>query len=84
MENKPNMTCRVCGKEYFCCADSKKIGSWRTMACSEEHYQEYMKRIENSRKPQPSVGINDTEKPRKVTKKSESCKKAASENIDEE
>lgn len=84
MENKPNMICRVCGKEYFCCADSKKIGSWRTMACSEEHYQEYMNRIENSRKPQSTIEINETEKPRKVTKKSESPKKVADEKINEE
>lgn len=49
--NKPNMTCRVCGKEYFCCSDSKKINSWRTMACSPECFQEYMRRIEESRKP---------------------------------
>lgn len=49
--NKPNMTCRVCGKEYFCCSDSKKINSWRTMACSPECFQEYMRRIEESRNP---------------------------------
>lgn len=49
--NKPNTKCRVCGKEYFCCSDSKEIGSWRTMACSQECYKEYMRRIEESRKP---------------------------------
>lgn len=56
--NKPNTKCRVCGKEYFCCSDSKVVGSWRTMACCKEHFQEYMKRIEESRKPQ----INEVEK----------------------
>lgn len=49
--SKPNTICRVCGKEYFCCSDSKKINSWRTMACSEECFKEYMRRIEESRKP---------------------------------
>lgn len=49
--NKPNMTCKVCGKKYFCCGDSKKLGSWRAVTCSPGCYQEYMKRIEESRKP---------------------------------
>lgn len=48
---KPNTKCRVCGKEYYCCADHQKLGGWKTMACSEEHYKEYMKRIAESRKP---------------------------------
>lgn len=70
--NKPNTKCRICGKEYFCCLDSRQIGSWRTMACSPEHYQEYMKRIEESRRPQtkavheilaePNTISNDMEK----------------------
>ena len=54
---KPNTKCRVCGKEYFCCADSKKINSWRTMACSIECYKEYMDRIEKSRKSVHEVDI---------------------------
>lgn len=49
--SKPNTKCRVCGKEYFCCSDSKNINSWRTMACSVECFKEYMRRIEESRKP---------------------------------
>lgn len=49
--NKPNTKCRVCGKEYFCCSDSRKIGSWRTMACSTECFKEYMERIEKARNP---------------------------------
>lgn len=64
--NKPNMTCRVCGKKYFCCSDSKKINSWRTMACSPECFQEYMRRIEESRKPViKEVEIKTTSKDRK-------------------
>ena len=49
MNNKPNTKCRICGKEYYCCADSRKIGSWRTIACCMEHYKEYMEQIEASR-----------------------------------
>jgi len=84
MENKPNMTCRVCGKEYFCCSDSKQIGSWRTMACSPEHYKEYMRRIEESRNPQPKVEMKEIEKPKKVVKKSVANDEVADERIDEE
>jgi len=47
--NKPNTKCRVCGKEYFCCADSQSIGGWKSMACSQECFKEYMRRIEESR-----------------------------------
>ncbi len=48
---KPNTICRVCGREYYCCEDSRKIGSYHTMACSPACYQEYMRRIEFSRNP---------------------------------
>lgn len=72
----PNTKCKVCGKEYFCCSDSRQIGSWRTMACSIECYKEYMRRIENSRKPVvkkeivPSVSkLKVTEKTSKSTQK---------------
>ena len=82
--NKPNMTCRVCGKEYFCCSDSRQIGGWRAMACSEECYKEYMRRIADSRKSQATVMENDAVKLKKVTKKSEPIKKATDENIDED
>lgn len=47
--NKPNTKCKVCGKEYYCCSDSRSVNSWRTMACSIECYKEYMNRIEKSR-----------------------------------
>jgi len=61
----PNTVCRVCGKEYFCCSDSRKINSWRTMACSGECFKEYMRLIEISR---------STEEPQKT--KSASKKKS--------
>ena len=57
--SKPNTTCRVCGTQYFCCGDSKAINSWRTMACTPECFKEYMKRIEESRKPSVVVPNND-------------------------
>lgn len=77
--NKPNTKCRVCGKEYYCCNDSQKNNSWRTMACSKECYSEYIKRIEKSRKTfiekpdlKPSYNdMNDNNK--KVNKKQMKC-----------
>lgn len=63
--NKPNTICRVCGKDYFCCEDSRKIYSWRTMACSPDCFKEYMKRIEEAR-TLPSV---EETKPTKMKKK---------------
>lgn len=75
--NKPNMTCRVCGKEYFCCEDSKKINSWRTMGCSPECYLEYMRRIEESRKP-------STKEVEEKTVSKNNKKKAASTTIIDE
>ena len=85
--SKPNTKCRVCGKEYFCCSDSKKINSWRTMACSFECFQEYMNRIEKSRIPvmnaneetenSENIGISKT----KNKKKKITDSKTFSENI---
>lgn len=67
MNNKPNTICRVCGKEYFCCSDSKQINSWRTMACSQECFQEYMRRVEEARNPKPVVENKITKSKKKTT-----------------
>lgn len=50
------MKCRVCGKEYFCCFESKKIGSWREVACSTDCYKVYIELIGESRKPKSNIG----------------------------
>ncbi len=70
--NKPNTKCRVCGKNYFCCSDSRKIGSWRTMACSTECFREYMERIGTSRNPMTKelhVTTKDSETGKAKTRK---------------
>ena len=81
--NKPNTTCRVCGKEYFCCQDSRDINSWRTMACSPDCFKEYMRRIEESRKPIVEEKITTTVSETKVTEKTSKTtkKKTANEAI---
>lgn len=53
---EPNTTCRVCGRGYFCCADSRAANSWRAVACSPECYREYMRRILESREPHTTAG----------------------------
>lgn len=79
--SKPNMECRVCGKPYFCCIDSKKMGAWKSMSCSPECYKTYMKRIEESRKPS-FPNVTATEKP--IVKKRKSELKIKSDIINNE
>ena len=66
--NKPNTICRVCGKEYYCCQDSKNINGWRTMACSPECFKEYMRRIEEARTPKPTITVTSDTKVESSTK----------------
>lgn len=75
--DKTNTECRVCGKKYFCCSDSRKYGAWKSMACSPECYKEYMKRIEDSRK-----SLDITEQKPKMSAKKKTVKTKA-ENISE-
>lgn len=83
--NKPNTKCRVCRKDYFCCSDSRKIGSWRTMTCSAECFREYMDRIEKARKPiakeLPTIGENSETEKAKTKKKGTSIPDIGSEHI---
>lgn len=41
---EPNHTCRICGKPYFACdtCDAKIGKTWRTVACTAEHYDVYI------------------------------------------
>ena len=52
MKLKPNHICKNinCRKEYYACDYCGKTQNWRSMACSIECYDEYMKQIEQSRK----------------------------------
>ena len=60
--DKPNTKCRVCGKEYFCCSDSRRVGAWKAMACSPDCFKEYMRLIEESRRPKDVVKEKDNVK----------------------
>ena len=42
---KPNTTCRTCGKEYYACMSSKQLGGYKMIACSHECYQAYMREV---------------------------------------
>lgn len=47
MNKQPNHICKYskCQKEYYACPDCDKTSSWRAVACSPEHYQEYIKEV---------------------------------------
>ena len=31
--------CQICGKEYDCCPDCLRRGTWKAITCCPEHYQ---------------------------------------------
>ena len=39
MREKTNRNCYFCGKPYFACDSSIKLGSWKASCCSPEHFQ---------------------------------------------
>jgi len=92
--SKPNTICRVCGKEYFCCSDSRNINSWKAMACSQECYKEYMRRIEISRKPKvykvemeekvEEIKVQETNEEQPIVKMRNNKKKTANETVKSE
>lgn len=57
MELKPNHICKNinCKKEYYACDYCGKTQNWRSMACSIECYNAYMKQIEQSRNGNISI-----------------------------
>ena len=44
MDKKPNHICKACGAAYWACndCDSKKMITWRAVACCPEHFQAYV------------------------------------------
>ena len=42
MSKQPNTWCRVCGEKYHLCAHCEKIGSWKTICDTPEHYSIYL------------------------------------------
>lgn len=43
MDRTPNHICKACGVAYWACndCDSKKMITWRAIACCPEHFQAY-------------------------------------------
>lgn len=51
-EKKPNHVCKTCRKLYYACNASLSAGNaWKAVCCSPECYQEYQRKIFESRKP---------------------------------
>lgn len=59
MNLKPNHICKNinCRKEYYACDYCGKTQNWRSMACSIECYNEYIRQVELSRKNNSPVDI---------------------------
>lgn len=39
MPKKSNAICQVCGTPYYICKNCEKLNSWKTSACSTQHFQ---------------------------------------------
>jgi hypothetical protein len=73
MSYKVQKPCRVCGKLYTPCSDcenDKEIFRWRTVACSYECGQEYLKRVLEARSDKKDVKLHSSSE-NKANKKDE-------------
>jgi len=44
------LRCKICGKIISGCYNCRdKVLHWKNIACSEAHFQEYMKKVEDGR-----------------------------------
>ncbi len=46
----PNTECKVCGKSYYSCKTCGEINHWKSIACSPEHFVEYVNAVNEARK----------------------------------
>lgn len=63
MAYKVQKPCKVCGKMYTPCVDCERDNSvfhWRVVACSPTCGAEYLRRIEESRKPKTQKKVKST------------------------
>ena len=58
-EQTPNTECRICGKKYYACKTCNEIGHWKAVACSPEHYAQYVEQVLDGRNKEKSVKIID-------------------------
>ena len=58
-EQTPNTECRICGKKYYACKTCNEIGHWKAVACSPEHYAEYVERVLDERNKEENIEIID-------------------------
>lgn len=58
-EQTPNTECRICGKKYYSCKTCNEIGHWKAVACSPEHYAEYVERVLDERNKEENIETID-------------------------
>jgi hypothetical protein len=44
-EQVPNTECRICGHIYYSCRKCGELNHWKSVACSPEHYSEYVTKV---------------------------------------
>lgn len=37
------LECQICGKKYDCCSTQITLNGWKSITCSHECYQEYLR-----------------------------------------
>ena len=58
-EQNLNTTCRICGKRYYSCRTCSEINHWKAVACSPEHFIQYVELVTKER---TSVKIKNDKK----------------------
>lgn len=54
---KPNFKCKVCGKDYYCCALGIEKAPYKQIVCSDECYAKWQKAIAARNKPAKKAKI---------------------------
>lgn len=44
-EQTPNTECKVCGEMYYSCRTCGEVNHWKAVACSPEHYVQYVEQV---------------------------------------
>ena len=59
-EQIPNTECKVCGKLYYSCRKCGELNHWKSVACSPEHYSEYVTKVLEERSKDNKISNNQS------------------------